>query len=226
MSSDIRDNLLRVRDAIAAQCQRDGRNESEITLVCVSKTVPVDTVRQAIEAGCSVLGENYVQEAQDKIISLGHAPRWHLIGHLQRNKASRAAQLFDMVQSVDSEKLAVKLDGAALAAGRALEVLIEVNAFGEASKTGLPETELGAVVETVRSLKNLKLMGLMGLPPPQKAEADQRKQFARLRTLWETLPPENRKVLSMGMSADYGAAIAEGSTMIRIGTAIFGARGM
>lgn len=221
---EIRDNLLRVREAIGRACERAGRRADEVRLIAVSKTVPAERILEAVEAGCEDFGENYVQEAEAKIAHIGQRGRWHLIGHLQRNKAARAAALFDMVQSVDSDRLAERLNGAAGEAGLRLPVLIEVNAFGEESKTGVPEPQLRALVERVRSLEHLKLEGLMGIPPPADNEADQRRRFRDLYTLWQSLPAESRQELSMGMSADYPAAIAEGATMIRIGTAIFGAR--
>ena len=225
----IRDNLLGVRERIAAAAARAGRSDEEITLVCVSKTVPASIVRLAMEAGATDLGENYVQEAQDKIQQLGReAVRWHLIGHLQSNKAGKAAGLFDMIQSVDSVKLASRLDQSAAqirteADGR-LDVLLEVNVAGEATKTGTPKDAALDVAAEVAEMPHLRLRGIMGIPPPSGSDGQARSYFAELRRIWQELPEEHRAILSMGMSADFEAAIEEGSTMVRVGSAVFGAR--
>ncbi len=220
----IRDNLLRVRERIARAAERAGRDPAEITLVCVSKTKPASLVREALEAGATDFGENYVQEAAEKIPMVGGGARWHMIGHLQSNKAAKAASLFDMVQSVDSAKLASRLARPARELGRVLEVLIEVNVGGEDTKTGTPPEEVPALVEAVLAEEGLHLAGVMGIPPFLDDPEQVRPYFAQLWRIFETLPEANRSVLSMGMSADLEAAIAEGSTMVRVGTAIFGAR--
>lgn len=221
---NIADNLARVRERIDAAAERSGRRGSEVTLVCVSKTKPSHLVSQAIAAGATDLGENYVQEAQGKIEDIGHAARWHMIGHLQSNKAHKAAELFDMVQSVDSAKLARRLSGAAIASGKTLDVLIEVNVAGEQSKTGIAPEQAIDLVGEVRSLEGLRLLGVMGIPPFLEDPEHVRPYFIRLREIWQEFPAENRKVLSMGMSGDFEAAIMEGSTMVRVGTAVFGSR--
>lgn len=220
----IRDNLMRVRENIARAAGKAGRDPSEITLVCVSKTKPAELVREALEAGATDFGENYVQEAEEKIPQVGAGARWHMIGHLQSNKAAKAAALFQMIQSVDSVKLVRRLGRAARELGRTIDVLIEVNVGGEQTKTGAAPEEVPAVVEAALSEEGLRLMGVMGIPPFLPDPEQVRPYFAELRRIFETLPPEHRRVLSMGMSADYEAAIAEGSTMVRIGTAVFGAR--
>jgi len=161
----IADNLARIRERIDAAAERSGRSGSAVTLVCVSKTKPAHLVSQAVAAGATDLGENYVQEAQGKIEEIGHAARWHMIGHLQSNKAQKAAELFDMVQSVDSAKLARRLSSTATAAGRTLDVLIEVNVAGEQSKTGIAPQEAMELTGEVRSLQGLRLLGVMGIPP-------------------------------------------------------------
>jgi hypothetical protein len=222
--STIRDNLMRVRERIARAAARAGRDPSGITLVCVSKTKPAELVREALEAGATDFGENYVQEAAQKVPLAGPGARWHMIGHLQTNKAARAAELFHMIQSVDSVKLAGRLGRAARERGRILDVLIEVNVVGEQTKSGAAPEEVPSVAEAVLREEGLRLLGVMGIPPFLADPERVRPYFAALREIFETLPPANRRVLSMGMSADFEAAIAEGSTMVRIGTAVFGAR--
>jgi len=222
--ASISDNLGRVRENIDRACQVNGRSLDEVSLICVSKMITWDRVVQAIEAGVTDLGENYVQEAEEKIGKISAAVRWHLIGHLQRNKAAKAAGLFNMVQSVDSARLAGRLSECAVDAGRTLDILLEVNVGGEISKTGLGAEEFEETVELTQGLPGLRLVGVMGIPPPSEDEKTQRQYFGEIRAHWEKLPEENRRVLSMGMSGDFEIAIAEGSTMVRIGTAIFGRR--
>lgn len=221
---DIAGNLARVRERMASACQRSGRRPEDVTLICVTKTWPAQMVAHAIAAGADVLGENYVQEAEDKIAALGHGVKWHFIGGLQRNKAGKAVELFDMVQSVGSQKLAVRLNDICGREGRTLEVLIEVNIAGEGSKSGVAASEALDLAEQVAVLPNLRLRGIMGIPPFLDDPDKVRPFFRSLREIWQSLPQENRKVLSMGMSGDFEAAIEEGSTMVRVGSAIFGPR--
>lgn len=222
---------------MAGAAEKSGRSVEEIRLVAVSKTQPVGLIREALAAGIRELGENYVQESERKWAELGDVPATrHLIGHLQRNKAGKAAVLFDMVQSMDSGELARALGRRASDLGRTTDVLIEVNISGEESKSGVaPERALDLAGE-VTGIPGLRLCGLMGIGPaphPQGApgskiaggdEAALRDSFRLLARLFERLPPEHRKVLSMGMTGDFELAIAEGSTMVRVGTGIFGPR--
>lgn len=220
---DIRENYLRVREGVDRACERAGRKPDEVVLVAVSKTMPANAVRMAVEAGATDLGENYVQEAEAKIPEVGREARWHFIGHLQSNKARKAASLFDMVQAVDSLKLAEALGRAADDSGRILEVLLEVNIGEEESKAGVPESQVMDLALQVARVPGLKLSGLMCIPPFGPLD-ETRRYFRRMRELYERLPESSRQTLSMGMSSDYEAAIEEGSTMVRIGTAIFGPR--
>ena len=200
-----------------AAARRAGRRREEITLIAVSKTVPAGPMREAYAAGVRHFGENYVQEFQSKRPELGEMPgaAFHLIGRLQSNKARAAAELFDVTQTVDSEKLARRLNEA----GKLLGVLIEVKLSSEETKSGAGVEALPALIETVRGLANLDLRGLMVMPPWPENPEDSRPYFRRLKALAEGMPE-----LSMGMSGDFEVAIEEGATMIRIGTAIFGPR--
>lgn len=226
--------LAAVEERIAAACRRAGRERAEVTLVAVSKTVAPDRIREAIEAGVRVLGENRVQEAAEKIPLLtpaGTAPRpeWHLIGPLQSNKARRAVELFDAIHSVDSLKLGARLDRIAGETGKRLPVFIEVNLGGEASKAGLSSDEVLPLCEQLQRLPHLELRGLMTVPPFLEAPDALRPYFRRLRDLREEarvagIVSAAFRDLSMGMSNDFEVAIEEGATLVRIGTAIFGAR--
>jgi pyridoxal phosphate enzyme (YggS family) len=221
--SPIADNLMEVRSRIAAAAARAGRAPSDIVLVAVSKTRSVDEVRAAVEAGVTDLGENYVQEAHDKVAGCPDAT-WHMIGHLQSNKAKAAVELFDVVQSVDSAKIAAELDKRAASAGKRLDVLIEVAISKEESKSGIEPEQTLALAERIGGLESLRLRGLMGMPPWLTDPEELRPYFVRLRELFGRLPEPNREFLSMGMSGDFETAIEEGSNMVRIGTAIFGPR--
>jgi hypothetical protein len=219
---------------IAAACERAGRQASEVTLVAVSKTVAPARIREAIEAGVRVLGENRIQEAAPKILELKllaaeHQVQWHLIGHLQSNKARRAVELFDAVQSVDSFKLAERLDNVAGECGKRLPVFIEVNLGGEASKSGVAPNRVLPLCDQVGKFANLELEGLMAVPPFLENPEAVRPFFRQLRQLRDEarqtgVVGERFNDLSMGMSADFEVAIEEGATFVRIGTALFGAR--
>ena len=226
---DIAANLARVRERIAAAARAAGRDPSEVRLVAVSKTKPAAAVRRAWEAGQTIFGENYVQEARDKIAQVGPGPVWHLIGHLQSNKARLAASLFAVVETVDRPKIARALDRHARELGKELGVLLQVNLSGEAQKSGCSPEEAEALAQEVAELPGLRLMGLMTIPPFFDQPGRARPYFARLRELAErlapNLPPGSMDELSMGMSGDFEAAVAEGATLVRVGTAIFGARG-
>ena len=223
--------LAHVRAQIEAAALKCGRSPQDVKLIAISKTHPGSLVRAAIELGATDIGENRVQEAELKINEVGrHAARWHLVGHLQANKARRAVQLFDVVHSLDSLELARRLDRLCGEEGReSLHVLIQVDLGQEQTKSGIDEDELPSLVEGLKELKRIALVGLMTLPPffddPEKA----RPYFRRLRELRDDLATQgafgDRKgELSMGMTHDFAVAIEEGATMIRVGTAIFGQR--
>ena len=218
---DIRANLGRVQEAVARACARAGRSPDHVLLIAVSKTMDVERVRQAVEAGVAALGENRVQEAREKIETLGHPVPWHLIGGLQTNKAKDTARLFDWVQSVDRTELAQELDRRAHAAGRVLNVLLQVNLGDEPQKGGVAAAELKRLHDAVTGLPNLRVRGLMAIPPAAPEAEATRPHFRALRELRDGLGLEH---LSMGMSADFEVAIEEGATMVRVGTAIFGPR--
>jgi hypothetical protein len=215
----IRDNLARVQDQIARAAARAGRRPEDITLIGVTKVKPAAAIREAYEAGLRHFGENYVQEFAAKRPEAGDLPGavFHMIGHLQSNKAAAAAGLFDVIQTVDTVKLARRLNDA----GRTLRVLIEVKLSPEDTKTGVAPEELPALVEAVRGMPRLDLRGLMVMPPWTDQGELSRPWFRRLRELAEGLGlPE----LSMGMTHDFEVAIEEGATLVRVGTAIFGPR--
>jgi hypothetical protein len=221
-------NLASVRANIAAAEARSGRPAGSVTLIGVVKTLPAETLAAAVALGLQDLGENRVQEAEghQRTVARG-AARWHLIGHLQRNKAGRALELFDVVHGVDDLELASALDRRAQAAGRRLAVLIEVNVSGEATKFGATPDGAPDLAEGVAKLSGLELRGLMTVGAPVARPEAARPGFARLRELRDEIArrlgqplPE----LSMGMSGDYEVAVEEGATMVRVGTALFGAR--
>ena len=224
MSREIEDNIQKIQQRIAEAAARAHRDPAGIRLMAVSKTVEPERILKALDAGITLLGENYVQEAREKIPTVGRGAEWHMIGHLQTNKASRAALLFDMVQSVDSPRLARKLSDAAVAAGKRLEVLIEVNISGEEAKTGVAKCEALSLAAEAAALPGLALKGLMAIPPFLDDPDQVRPYFRELREMFEMLPEGRRQVLWMGMSGDFEAAIEEGATMVRVGTAIFGSR--
>lgn len=226
----IRDNLVRVKEQIASAANRAGRNADGITLIGVSKTHPAEAVRDAFEAGLRHFGENRVQEWEGKRGGIADLPAtWHLIGHLQSNKAGKAAKLFHCVDSVDDFALAQKLARASdeFIGGGTLRVLIEVHLGGEESKSGVGEAELPELAEKIKGLPQLELAGLMCIPPYFEEAERVRPYFARLRELRDQVQSrlgQTLPVLSMGMSHDFEGAILEGATEVRIGTAIFGAR--
>ncbi len=224
--STIRENLLRVRERIDKAARKAGRDPEEIHLVAVSKTVEPARIKEAIEAGVSILGENYVQEAQKKIEVIGKGVSWHFIGHLQSNKAKYAVKLFDMIHSLDSPSLAEELNRRAEKEGRTMEVMIEVNLSGEITKFGTEEEKAIDLAKRLLSLKNLSLVGLMTMPPYFEDPELSRPYYIQLRGLKERMAKEGipLKELSMGMSNDFEVAIEEGATYVRVGTAIFGER--
>src|SRR5262245_45568339 len=220
-SPDIRENLARVQEAIARACAGAGRSPDGVLLIAVSKTMEVERVRRAIEAGVAALGENRVQEAKAKIEALGHPVPWHLIGSLQTNKAKDAVQLFDCIQSLDRIELAKELDRRARAAGRIVDALVEVNVGEEPQKGGAPPDQVKSLLDAISRLEAVRVRGLMAIPPPAEDPEESRPYFRRLRELRDACGLEH---LSMGMSADYPVAIEEGATIVRVGTAIFGPR--
>jgi PLP dependent protein len=226
----VRDNVARVEERIDEACRRAGRHRDEVKLVAVSKTFPPDRIREAYEAGLRDFGENRVQEADVKISRLSDLNIiWHLIGHLQTNKAGRARELFHWVHSVDSARLARKLDEAPRGDGYRLPVLLQVNLAHEETKFGVSVEEAMTVAREVGQLSTLELRGLMLIPPYCENPQDARPFFRRLRELAhqiQMLALRNvlTSELSMGMSHDFEVAIEEGATMIRVGTAIFGRR--
>jgi PLP dependent protein len=221
----IAEYLRDIEERISRAALKSGRRPEEIRLVAVSKTQPVERVREAVAAGVRELGENYVKEAEQKLGELGDAAVVrHFIGHLQRNKAGKAAALFHMVQCVDSAALAQALGRRSVELGRVLDVLIEVNVSGEASKFGVAPEAAAELAARVREIPGVRLQGLMGMGPLTGDEVATRRSFQRLYQHFDRLPAENRRVLSMGMTGDFELAIAEGSTMVRVGTGIFGAR--
>jgi len=227
------ENLAAVRECIATATRRAGRSSDDITLMAVTKTQPPERVREAYEAGQRLFGENRVQEFSAKAGALAdlEGAAWHMIGHLQTNKATRTAELFRAVDSVDSLKLAEKLDAAARTLGKKLDVLVEINVGGEAAKSGVaPESrELEKMLMAAPRLEALVLRGLMTVPPFTGDPLGARPYFRKLRALRDAiaarkLPAVTMDQLSIGMSHDFEVAVEEGSTCVRVGTAIFGER--
>jgi hypothetical protein len=238
----VAENLLRVQADIAHACRSAGREPAEILLVAVSKTVEPARVIEAVQAGVVELGENWVQEALAKrpaveqaltthcsLLTTHHSVRWHMIGHLQTNKVKKALSVFDMVQGVDSLHLAQELDRRAAALDRVVPILIEVNTSGEATKFGARPDQVPALSDSLRALSHVRVEGLMTIGPGLSVEEPEQSRpcFRLLRELRDRLESGSGlklPQLSMGMSSDFAVAIQEGATMLRIGTAIFGAR--
>jgi pyridoxal phosphate enzyme (YggS family) len=230
MPNNILNNLEKVKKRIRYAALRVKRDPKTIRLIAVSKTVPVDLVREAVAAGHSLFGENYIQEARSKIESIGRNNiSWHFIGHLQTNKAKYAVRLFDMIHSVDSINLARELDKRAKKENRVLPILVQVNIAEEATKYGAGTDEVVSLVRKIAPLENLSVRGLMTMPPYFNEPEKVRPYFRELKNLQvriqeEGIPAVRMEELSMGMTGDFETAIEEGATMVRIGTAIFGAR--
>jgi len=222
----VKENLLKVMERIREAARRTGRDPGEVKLVAVSKTVTLARIREAIAAGVSILGENYVQEAQKKIEEIGRPVAWHFIGHLQSNKAKYAVRLFDMIHSLDSVPLCEELNRRAEQAGKIVKVMVEANLSGEAAKFGTEEGKLFNLAGRIRDLDHLSLEGLMTMPPYFDSPEMSRPYFIRLRELKEKVVQAGIPIqeLSMGMSNDFEVAIEEGATYVRVGTAIFGPR--
>jgi pyridoxal phosphate enzyme (YggS family) len=231
MPGDLHGNLVAVRSRIERAAATAGRNADEIKLVAVSKTHPVPVLREALATGIAVFGENKVQEAEDKITEIGRAGvEWHLIGHLQSNKARRAVQLFDVIHSVDSVELATRLERICVEQNKErLSVLVQVDLAGEDTKSGIAANEMSQLVDYLKICRRLSFEGLMILPPYFENAEDVRPYFRKLREIRDRLALENafgagNGELSMGMSHDFEIAIEEGATIVRVGTAIFGER--
>ena len=231
VARELHDRIAAVRSRIKHAAEIAGRQPDEITLIAVSKTHPIPVLEAAIREGVTDLGENRVQEALEKIDAVGRgAARWHLVGHLQANKARRAVQLFDVIHSIDSKPLTLRLDRICEQEQRArLPILLEVDLAGEITKAGVPESDLHSLAEAVKASSHLELSGLMVLPPYFAEANEARPYFRRLRELRDQLLEQGyfedgRGELSMGMTHDFEIAIQEGATMVRIGTAIFGRR--
>lgn len=229
----IAENIAQVQERIAAAARRAARNPDEITLMGVSKTLPAERIREAYDAGLRVFGENRVQEFAGKVNALRDLPdaEWHFIGHLQTNKAAKATELFDAVDSVDSVRMAEKLNAFAEGAGKILSVLIEINVGGETAKSGLVRgsDELENILQGAERWGSLKIQGLMTVPPYAENPEGSRRYFRQLGEIRDSiaarrLPKIEMTVLSMGMSHEFEVAIEEGATCVRVGTAIFGER--
>lgn len=227
MAGTIAENLINVMDRVKRAARRAGRDPAEVSLIAVSKTVDVKRVKEAISAGVTAFGENYVQEAQEKIQKIkDRSIDWHFIGHLQKNKAKIAVEVFDCVHTVDSIELAVELNKRA---EKPLDILIEVNLAREKTKTGVDAEGAVKLARALQGLEGLRPRGLMTIPPYFEAPEASRPYFVTLRRLAERINKERipgitLRDLSMGMSNDFEVAIEEGATMVRIGTAIFGPR--
>jgi pyridoxal phosphate enzyme (YggS family) len=231
MQNLLRENLAGVHRRIDKAAQRAGRNPNDVKLIAVSKTHPVEVLCAAIEAGAKVFGENKLQEAESKIKEIGRPPaEWHLIGHLQSNKARKAVQLFDVIHTLDSVELAERLERICIEEEReTLSVLIQIDLAGEAAKNGIAEKDLPRLIKTFQGCEHLKLNGLMIIPPFFEAAEMVRPFFRRLREIRDELAAEDvfsngSGELSMGMSHDFEIAVEEGATLVRVGTAIFGER--
>ena len=229
-SIDVQTNLRNVLENIGRAAAKAGRPRNSVRLVAVSKTVDVESIRQAVAAGATALGENKVQEASSKRPLLtGQPAEWHLIGALQKNKANRAAETFDWIESLDDFELASKLDRACERLNKRMPVLIQVNVGREASKSGIAEEEAAEFVGRVSVFTHLEVRGLMAIPPYTEDPEAGRTYFIRLRELAQRIESQrltgvSMKELSMGMSHDFPVAIEEGATLVRVGTAIFGPR--
>jgi PLP dependent protein len=221
------ENLERVREQIAQAAAKAGRDVKDVELVAITKTHPAEKVREAVEAGQTLFGENRVQEARAKIPELSSNIRWHFVGHLQKNKVRQALPLFEMIHSVDSLALAKDINRIAEEEGLYPRVLLEVNVAAEGSKFGFAPDDLRASMQALLGLPRLSIEGLMCIPPVAAESEDSRKFFAQVRGLRDSVEKEfNMKLpqLSMGMTQDFAIGVEEGATLVRVGTAIFGER--
>ena len=226
LAKRIADNLALVRERIAAAAGRSGRSASDVTLVAVTKYVAADVAQAVLAAGCSDLGESRPQELWAKAETVGPDVRWHLIGHLQRNKVRRTLPLVHLIQSVDSRRLLTTLNEEAALVGQPVSVLLEANISGDATKTGLPPAELEPILADAARWPHVAIRGLMGMASGTGGESAAKRDFSRLRTLGEQLSrnlPAGVALdeLSMGMSGDYELAVEAGATIVRVGSALF-----
>ena len=229
MGEGVRERIEQVRRRIAEAAGRSGRDPNDVQLVAVTKSVAVYQIREALDAGLKVFGENRIQEAKGKVALLSSPSiQWHLVGTLQTNKSKLAVELFDLIHSLDSVKLAASMDRHGAALRKQVRALIEVNLGGESDKSGLHESELLPLLQACRAYAHLTIEGLMAIPPFHRNPQDVRPYFRRLRLLRDraadTHPDFRLRHLSMGMSNDFEVAVEEGATLVRIGTAIFGNR--
>lgn len=229
MGHSVRKRLEGIMERVAAAALRTGRDPSEVRLVAAVKGVPVGTILEAVEAGVEMLGENYVQEAQRLQDRITQPVHWHMIGHLQGNKARQAVRLFDVIETVDRERIVQELQRCAHSQGRRLDTLVQVDLSGEVTKSGAKPDQTLRLIETVAVCENLRCVGLMTLPPFFDDGEGARPYFSELRKLRDRLQPlvplgVELKELSMGMSGDFEVAVEEGATWVRIGTALFGPR--
>ena len=226
---NIRKNLEDVRKRIERAAERAGRSPEQITLVGISKVQPIEKIQAAVDAGLVYLGENRVQEAAGKIPQITGNVHWRLVGHLQRNKAKKAVELFDMIESIDSERLADEVSRRCEAAGKVMDILLEVNVGGEEAKTGVEPSRLMDLARFCAGLEGISVKGIMVIPPFDPDPEKSRPYFQRSRRLFEDVKEAeieglDIRRLSMGMSNDFEVAIDEGATIVRVGTAIFGQR--
>ena len=222
--SQIAENLAVVKERIANAAVKAGRSPESVKLVAVTKTVDVSQMREAIAAGVTDVGENYVQGAEKKWQELGDIVKWHFIGHLQKNKAKAAVTFSDLIHSVDSIELAREIGRRAVAIGKVQDVLVEVKVSAEATKFCVDPAKAIDFAGEIAGVMGLQVLGFMGMAPFFSNPEGTRPYFGELRELWGKLPEEQRRYLSMGMTSDFEVAIEEGANMVRIGTAIFGLR--
>ena len=225
----IRENLRRIRERVAEAALRAGRDPGEVKILGAAKGQPPERIREAVAEGLTLVGENYVQEAQRKKAELADLPlSWHLIGHLQSNKAKKALEIFDWIETVDRPEIAEKLSRLSQKLGRKVPVLIQVNVGGEATKKGLRPEDLPRLVSLIRELPGIEVRGLMAIPPYSEDPEAVRPYFRLLRELRDRIREEfglsDFRELSMGMSHDFEVAVEEGATIVRIGTILFGPR--
>jgi len=227
--SGIEENIKDIRSCIERSAEKSSRRAKEIKLVVVTKTVEIDRINEAIRGGIDIIGENRIQEAEAKFNQLTERVEKHLVGHLQTNKAKKATELFDLIQSVDSVRVAEAISRKALEKGRVMDVLVEVNTSGEATKFGVEPDRVLSLIETISKLEGIKIKGLMTIGLFSDNAEDTRPCFRKLKTLFEEIKSANipnieMRYLSMGMTSDFEVAIEEGSNMVRVGTGIFGPR--
>ncbi len=226
--NETRNRIIEIENRIRSACSSSGRKYEDVRLIAVSKKKSAETVLEAIESGQKIFGENYIQEAMAKIEAISGAS-WHFIGHLQKNKAKFAVRCFDLIHTVDSESLASEIGKNAARINKVQDILVQVKIGDEESKSGADPENLTGLVRNISKIRNLRILGLMTIPPPVNNPEEARPFFRKLRLLAEKIEAENipdvfMKELSMGMSDDFEIAISEGATLVRVGTAIFGER--